>query len=445
MEPDPTAKDPAGTDDELVHVENESDVEVNDVTTDKRTVAPTPSPATRSELGKCPEKPQKSCDDATCARNHAKVPRNSCSASRLSKEKRKHGCRSDGGRDGRVATLKNTQRTEHADEETPSSKTDRRRRSEGSDGCSDDTPTAVVSEAERRKVIMTGHAQSLSQALSNIQDLGHKYPEDLRHKDPEDLRHKESEDCQPENTSISTRNLPRIHSPHGGNSTLRQTSPRLTVSSDFYHNSAFSRQSLASSEFGHLMPQSQRDLPPRPSQYLPPAPALVPEKLPHGLSTPTAHSLPECQRFLQEMGQYPPLLSHAGNSKDMLDKGPASSVSEGLPQPAHRPSFMIADILGDKQPSKEVSSKEPLSREPSSREAPSAPRSSLTYFPAVRYGPLRLLSPHSPCLDRSPESEDAPSCSQSPMEEEEEGSDIDVDSEYQEKKSTCIFYCFLFH
>ena len=168
------------------------------------------------------------------------------------------------------------------------------------------------------------------------------------------------------------------------------------------------------------------------------------------------------------MGQISHLLSRTGDSKEALDKAPPSSVSSAsLSQPAHRPSFMISDILGDRQPPRESHSREPISREPfskeptsrepfsrepfsrepfskeppsriepSSRDPPSGPRSSLTYFPAVRYAPLRLLSPHSPPgLDRSPGSEDAPSCSQSPMEEEEEeeegeGSDLDVGSEY---------------
>ena len=499
MEVDPTVKDPVETDDELVHVDNESDVEVNDVTADQQSVgaapAPTSTAATRPEVCKCPEQTEASCNDTTCARNHTKVPRNTCSTSRHGKDKRKHSSRSDGGRSeggrsdssrsdggrsdggrsdsgrsdsgrndaGRATSLKNLPGTESVDEGArASSKTGRRHRPEEPHRRSEDAHSTAAAgpETERRKVIVNNHPQSLSQALSYGQASTPKGPE---------------LDCHPENLSASAKNSPGIPSPQTGTPTLPQAdSPHLKASSDFYHSSAFSRQTLASPELGHLMPQSARDLPPRPVQYLPPTSAMLPENLSLGSSTPREqHSLPECQRFLQGMGQISHLLSRTGDSKDALDKAPPSSVSSAsLSQPAHRPSFMISDILGDRQPSKESPSKEPISREPfsrepfsreptsrepfsrepfsrepfskeppsriepSSRDPPSGPRSSLTYFPAVRYAPLRLLSPHSPPgLDRSPGSEDAPSCSQSPMEEEEEeeegeGSDLDVGSEY---------------
>ena len=112
---------------------------------------------------------------------------------------------------------------------------------------------------------MNNHPQSLSQALSYGQASTPKGPE---------------LDCHPENLSASAKNSPGIPSPQTGTPTLPQAdSPHLKASSDFYHSSAFSRQTLASPELGHLMPQSARDLPPRPVQYLPPTSAMLPENL----------------------------------------------------------------------------------------------------------------------------------------------------------------------
>jgi hypothetical protein len=119
----------------------------------------------------------------------------------------------------------------------------------------------------------------------------------------------------------------------------------------------------------------------------------------------------------------------------------------------HRPSFMISDILGDKaQQQREQQHQQQQHQQQLGIERSLSGKTDffLTekmgvghfsrtphpfhHVPAFRYAPLHLLTSHHDVTrhvagsPRSPGSEDTPSCSQSPAGEEDEESDIDVDS-----------------
>ncbi|KAL8625883.1 hypothetical protein ACOMHN_012475 [Nucella lapillus] len=408
------------TEDEFVHVDNDSDTEVSHIPTDKTSRGKT------SEDEGCPgPKKPTPCDNKICAKNPNKASLKSSSFSKV-KDRKRHSSASDHGSAEDASVVKNHQ---HAEESPVTEASSQAEIAQPQPTHDHHKPT----DSERRHSTSSGLPQSLSQALS--QD----------HHEEEETR-EDPENHHPENLSVA-RTLSRMASPQGvvasGRHPPPHSSPMMGLSSAFYPNPAFSRHGgLSPEELGYFLPHPHphRDFRARPPQYLPPAPPLIPGNLPH---RPRDHLyFPESQRPFHAVNRFAQQLPL--NCKDLPkdshvpDKKP-SSHSDGQ-QIHHKPSFMISDILGDREPSREPRGRRD---ETTSRGETNPAMNPLTYVPlgGARYGSLHVLCNEGRGLglggmggdrDRSPGgSEDAPSCSQSPMEDDDDMSDIDIDdSEY---------------